>query len=155
MHEISTCEICGQTLCTTFWLELHMSASHESKKNGCYYYQNWWVDKFRQDYLWKLHLFQTKLSNNDFKVKLSPGNSRCQAFILEKNLMPVTFVANNVLQCVCLQRIAFGRSQLFLCTACKSKLHWSNTLITWFRRFWWQIRLKKHTRQWNFLTILL
>ena len=30
MHEISKCEICGQTLCKTFWLELHMSASHES-----------------------------------------------------------------------------------------------------------------------------
>ena len=30
LHEISKCEICGQTLCTTFWLELHMSASHES-----------------------------------------------------------------------------------------------------------------------------
>ena len=30
LHKISKCEICGQTLCTTFWLELHMSASHES-----------------------------------------------------------------------------------------------------------------------------
>ena len=43
----------------------------------------------------KLHLFQTKLWNNDFNVNFSPaGNSRCQGFILEKNLMPVTFVAN-------------------------------------------------------------
>ena len=28
----------------------------------------------------------------------SPGNSICQGFMLEKNLMPVTFVANNVMQ---------------------------------------------------------
>ena len=30
MHEISKCEICGQTLYKTFWLERHTSASHKS-----------------------------------------------------------------------------------------------------------------------------
>ena len=65
-------------------------------RRSCAHFVNWKVDKFWQNYLWKLHLFQTKLSNNDFIVDFSPGNSRCQGFILEKNLMPVTFVANNV-----------------------------------------------------------
>ena len=30
MHEISKCEICGQTLYKTFWLERHTSSSHKS-----------------------------------------------------------------------------------------------------------------------------
>ena len=37
LHEISKCEICGQTLCMTFWLEFHMSASHESLRKTNYY----------------------------------------------------------------------------------------------------------------------
>ena len=34
MHKRSKCEICGQSLCNTFWLKRHMSASHGIMPEG-------------------------------------------------------------------------------------------------------------------------
>ena len=34
MHKRSKCEICGQSLCNTFWLKRHMSASHGIRPEG-------------------------------------------------------------------------------------------------------------------------
>jgi hypothetical protein len=36
MHKRSRCEICGQSLCNTFWLKRHMSAAHGITPKGSY-----------------------------------------------------------------------------------------------------------------------
>ena len=111
MHKRSKCEICGQSLCNTFWLKRHMSASHGIMPEGsipCSHCPLFFSSKGAKDNhvkkqhadlfkVWTIVIFENKLKpgqrGHEFEPSLRGG-----LFQISKGRASLTYSVN----CICM-----------------------------------------------------